>query len=352
MPKLELVDLPFDQYQRYRVVQQIVGMVRNHLCCSRLRVLDVGGFFRTITGEDILPIAQFLPEDHTVAVDLAECTVSSYVRGNGAHLPFVDGSFDVVTTCDTLEHVPRSHRPAFVDELLRVAARYVILAAPFDDNLTRLADQVIFDFDQTFYNFEQPQLREHIENVLPNRGELCDWIEQRGHLYVDFASGYLHHWLPMMLLKHYLFGVPDSAHLHVNLDRYYNLNFTHRGQRAPAYRHVFVISKTKEDETFLAQVARSFQSLSNVSSDDGVALARSLLTLVEWQREFRRERERNRFMVLQEQNEQLQEQNEQLRERCRQLAQHIEAIRNGRVMRLMTGVRQLWLGITGAKERL
>jgi hypothetical protein len=53
LPKLELVDLPFDQYQRYRVVQQIVGMVRNRLCCSRLCVLDVGGFFRTITGEDI-----------------------------------------------------------------------------------------------------------------------------------------------------------------------------------------------------------------------------------------------------------------------------------------------------------
>jgi hypothetical protein len=326
-------------------------MIRIHLDCSRLRVLDVGGFFRTITGESILPIAQFLPDDNTVAVDLAECRVPSYVRGNGAHLPFVDGSFDVVTTCDTLEHVPQSLRPAFVDELLRVAARYVILAAPFDDNLTRLADQIIFDFNQTFYNVEQPQLREHIENVLPNRDELRDWIEQRGHLYVDFASGYLHHWLPMMLLKHYLFGLPDAAHLHINLDRYYNLNFSHRDQRAPAYRHVFVISKTKDDETFLTKVAQSFQPLSNVSSDDGMALARSLLTLVEWQREFKRERARNRFMVLQEQNEQLHEQIKQLQEQCRQLARHIEAIRNGRVMRLMAGVRQLWLGITGAKER-
>jgi len=295
---LELIDFPFDQYQRYRITQEIADMIRCHLGRTCLSVLDVGGFFRAITGDDMLPIAKFLPDDTTVVVDLAECAIPSYVQGSGTRLPFADESFDVVSTCDTLEHVPPAKRLAFVDELLRVAAHYVILAAPFDDERTRLAEQIIFDYVKAFYNFEQPQLQEHIENGLPDQDEVRNWLDQHGYPYADFASGYLHHWLPMMLLKHYLFGHPRTARLHVKIDRYYNVNFYHLDHRTPGYRHVFVISKSVDNVDFVAQVSRTFQPQPGSPADDGAAFARSLLTLIEWEREWQREQEQGKLYAV------------------------------------------------------
>jgi hypothetical protein len=342
--QLVLEEFPFDQYQRYRIVQEIVNAIRRRLDCPRLHVLDVGGFFRTITGEDILPIAEFLPDDDTVAIDMTQGKLTSYVRGSGASLPFANGSFDVITTCDTLEHVPPVARPAFIKELLRVTSRYVVLAAPFDDERTRLAEQIIFDYDKTFYGFEQPQLKEHAENGLPDRDEVRGWLNQGGFLYVDFASGYLHHWLPMMLLKHWLFGFPEATRLHVKLDRYYNLNFYHLDHRTPAYRHVFLASKAKEDADLLAQLAQAFQPQPGSQPDDGMAFARSLLTLIEWEREWRRERERSTIESLQAELMRSRQENERL-------LRYIEDIRSGRVMRLLDGLQRIASALKGAKKQ-
>jgi Methyltransferase domain len=346
--KLALEDFPFDQYQRYRITQEIVNMIRLHLDRPRLHVLDVGGFFRTIIGEDILPITEFLPDDDVVAVDMTQGKLPSYVLGSGASLPFADGSFDVITTCDTLEHVPPAARFAFVEELLRVTSRYVILAAPFDDERTRLAEQIIFDYDKIFYGVEQPQLKEHAENGLPDRDEVRGWLDRSGYLYVDFASGYLHHWLPMMLLKHYLFGFQEAIQLHIRVDRYYNLNFYHLDHRTPAYRHVFLVSKAKEDTDLLAQVAQTFQSQPGSPADDGMAFARSLLTLIEWEREWHRERERSKLELLQAE---FQAELMRAKQENERLARHVEGLLNGRVMRLLTGIQQIGSAFRGKAKR-
>lgn len=47
---------------------------------------------------------------------------------DGLALPFADKSFDVVTSVDVIEHVSDYHR--FVDELLRVARRTVVIGTP------------------------------------------------------------------------------------------------------------------------------------------------------------------------------------------------------------------------------
>lgn len=290
--QLDLIDYPFDQYQRYRITQEIVDLIRQHLDLPQLSVLDVGGYFRAVTGREILPIAQFLPNDRTVALDLTPCVLPSYVWGSGSHIPFASGSFDVVSTCDTLEHVPPGNRQGFLGELLRVAAHFVILAAPFDDERTRLGEQIIFNYVKAFYNTEQPQLKEHIQYGLPDRDELREWLTQWGYAFTDFSSGYLHHWLPMMLLKQYLFGHPGTERLHLKIDRFYNRNFYHLDHRTPGYRQVFVVSKLAHHADLLAEVARDFAPAPASPGDDGVAFARSLLTLVEWEREWQREQTR------------------------------------------------------------
>ena len=113
--------MPFDQYQRYRLVADLINQVRPR--GSSLRILDVGGR----TGL----LKRFLPSDHIELVDLEASAEPGLVLGDGARLPFVSESFDAVVSFDTLEHVPTRLRGAFVRETWRVAKSWVVLVGPY-----------------------------------------------------------------------------------------------------------------------------------------------------------------------------------------------------------------------------
>jgi len=256
--ELMLIELPFDQYQRYKVVQEIVRLIKGQQEARALRVLDVGGVSNTRDGQLFFPITRFLPEDETMILDVQDCSAPNYLRVDGDRpFPLADGSFDVVVSCDTLEHVPPRSRPMFLDELLRVARRYVVLAAPFDSEDTRLAERIFYDFHLRRLGAAQPQLHEHRLYGLPDLQALCQDLERRGLPYVKFPSGYLFNWLLMMVIKDYVLSLPDSTALHVAIDRLYNRHFFASDQRAPAYRHVLVISLQGEQEV-LEQIDQRF----------------------------------------------------------------------------------------------
>src|SRR5438045_2741932 len=72
-----------------------------------------------------------------------------------------------------------------------------------------------------------------------------------------FPSGYLHHWLPLMLLKHYLLGLDPDAGMHAALDRWYNARDPAADRWLPAYRHGVLASK-HGNTAVLATVAERF----------------------------------------------------------------------------------------------
>jgi SAM-dependent methyltransferase len=92
------------------------------------------------------------------------------IQAPAGPLPFQDGAFDTVLSLDTLEHVPRPDRAAFVAELARAAARRVLLACPTAEGAG--VDAAIRSRFESMGVPVPSWLSEHDEHVLPTREEI------------------------------------------------------------------------------------------------------------------------------------------------------------------------------------
>lgn len=275
MKRDELLALPVDIYQRHLAAAEIAERVKAHLRKPRLRVLDVGGLGRTPQGDAILPLAQFLPEDDVLAIDLQTEIIPNFAVASGLHIPFSRRSFDLVTSCDTVEHVPPAGQATFVRELLRVAAHFVVLIAPFDGNLNRRAERTLNDCLASL-GIHCPPLQEHLDHGLPSLEDLKALLTENQLAAVDFPDGYLSHWLTMMLFNH----TQDQSLAFVrNLNRYYNQYFSPDDRREPAYRRVVVVAQPG-DEGLLSSISDLCDSIPPATEDTDLGFTPDLIQLL------------------------------------------------------------------------
>ncbi len=237
-----LADYPFDLYQRTRDIRETIDIIAAQTGKETLKILDVGGFRVDADNRGDLLLREFLPHHEVIAVDMVEASAPGYIRGDGTRLPFLDNSFDVVVTSDVFEHVPPEVREDFVDNLLRVSSGYVVLGAPFYSERAALAEKIVFEYVRKVLHAEQEQLKEHIENSLPDPVHLQEFLNKREISFTFFNSGNLDGWLTMMLVEHYLMSVPETDSLRTMLDRYYNSSFYESDHGGDGYRRVFVMS--------------------------------------------------------------------------------------------------------------
>ncbi|MDI6892257.1 MAG: methyltransferase domain-containing protein [Actinomycetota bacterium] len=254
-----LYELPFDQFQRYKVVEEIVNLARDD---KPLKILDVGGYPGLIS--------DFLPNDETYILDVASCERPNYIRGDGTSLPFTDGAFDVVSSLDVYEHIPTGERDRFIDEICRVSRDLVILSAPFKNRDVELVEKVLYEYVARVFG-EFPTLKEHIDRGLPDLDDLLHRLENKGLLVINFPSGYLYNWLVMMLVKHYIMATLNSQKVQAQFDKLYNVHFSHDEFRSPSYRQVVVASKV-EGESFLKKLAGEFRPTETSAEEVGYRL--------------------------------------------------------------------------------
>ncbi len=241
-----LLRMPFDQYGRYRMVQEAVTAAAAALQSETLTILDVGGYYQEADGTPRLPSQQFLGQHELTVLDLPDCDLPGYVQGDGTALMFADASFDLVISCDTLEHIPGEQRERFLGELLRVARYGVLLICPMYDERTVLAEQLLDAYIRTELHAEHDQLREHREYGLPQIDATGAVFSAADCCWREYPSGDLHAWLAMMLAKHYLLrfgGESPDPRMHYGLDELYNRDYALRERREPAYRRLLVVAR-------------------------------------------------------------------------------------------------------------
>lgn len=162
----DLVELDVNQYQRFVILQAHI----RKLLENGESILDIGG------GHGIL--SRFLPDNRYFLVEPGVNGIS------GLKLPFPDNSFDVVVTCHVLEHVAADSRPAFIDELVRVSKKNILIFNPFKNELLDEMERL-----QLFYDLTRVAwAKEHIECGLPDIEEITDYLSSRGLSFV--VKGY------------------------------------------------------------------------------------------------------------------------------------------------------------------
>ncbi len=268
---IKLIELPFDQYQRYRDVQEIAGIVRGK---KPLKVLDVGGHPGIIR--------DFLVDDDATIVDILPCDVPNYIQTDGAKLPFEDESFDFVCSLDALEHVPPGNRKKFLSEMMRVSKDYVVLICPFYNENIKLAEEITYEFYNKTFSAPLTVLGEHLQHGLPELEEVKKIFKEQKLEPIVIPSGYLFNWLPLQIAKIYVQSLPDAEQLNAMIDRFYNTNYYELDHKEPSYRKVFVASK--KSKSILNKIDKRFKVDNNggkeeVKSFDTFTMLMSLLDL-------------------------------------------------------------------------
>lgn len=238
-PEPDPLALPFDVYQRYRLVTDVLGRLRAAEARRagepgrRLRVLDVGGRTAVLRGFD--------REDDIALVDVEPMEgVAGLVLGDGARLPFQDGAFDVVCAFDTLEHVPPKARDAFVDECARVARSFVVLAGPYEAPEVVRAEELLQRFLVEKLHYHHRYLEEHRHNGLPDRARVEARLRAAGAEVRSLGHANLERWLALLSVSMYLDLEPALRGLAAACFRFYNQYLYASDHAAPVYRHAVI----------------------------------------------------------------------------------------------------------------
>lgn len=267
--RVEITEIPIDQYQRYRLASQVVEALRENE--KTLRILEVGGFPPKLS--------QFLRDDFVVISDKMICKADLYVRADAVALPFKSESFDVVISLDVLEHIPAGDRLDFMESIKDVSADFVILAAPFDDGLglIRDAESLLLEFISDRLGYEHQYFAEHLANGLPNLNEIRASFTRDSWETLVLPCGYFPRWFGMTLLEYALEG-KVSEEVRRKMRRHYNLYFYPMDICEPAYRSVIIASRRGLGEGKRNKI-RNLKSRSDGSSWPPMEYAKTLVEL-------------------------------------------------------------------------
>jgi SAM-dependent methyltransferase len=128
-----------EMWKRYR--EEIEKRIAYYREVISLIPLDVEGILDVGCGEGtfLKMLTSFGRASMIVGLDVSE-TALKYVEGERVHasaggLPFENGSFDLVTCLETLEHLKQEVFIRAIEEIRGVAKRYIIVSVPNEEPL-------------------------------------------------------------------------------------------------------------------------------------------------------------------------------------------------------------------------
>lgn len=208
----------FDEYPRYKIVEQVAEFIRRGSEEKKLRVLEIGANAHK-------HLRLFLPQDEILFTDI-ELTQEmendpEFQQADGTALPFEDGSFDLVVATDVLEHVPADKRAALLSEAYRVAKMGAVITFPHDTEDVRAAEERVNQFYKSVNGEDYIWLKEHAMCGLPDTEAIDEMLDSMECTYLRFFHGDIRTWETMY---YSLFSATTSGALW-DFNRYINAYF-------------------------------------------------------------------------------------------------------------------------------
>jgi len=148
--------LPYDIYERHKVVG---GLIKN-----AETVVDIGG--------ELNLLSQFCQPTKLIVANLTSGDV--IIEKN--NLPFGKNTFDVVTSIDVLEHIPKAKRKEFINHLIKIAKKRVILSFPIGTSKHISYEKKIQKFLEE-REIDVKYIKEHIAYGLPTALDVNNYFE-------------------------------------------------------------------------------------------------------------------------------------------------------------------------------
>lgn len=236
----QLLDLPFDQYSRQFVVAHLIDATLRKNKRDKFAIIDLGGH----KGKT----KEFLPQDTVTVLDVFDESYPGYVKGDATAMTFADNTFDIATSFDVLEHIPRESRQSFINEALRVSKLGIFIAVPIDADKAAVsgAEQLLNDVFKELYKEDHPWLKEHIDYRIPTDAEIMELAKQSGALATSLQSNQITDWQLLQLLNFLAARNPHNTEPAKKLNRWYNEHIAELELGVnPGYRRVYFMTKDR-----------------------------------------------------------------------------------------------------------
>ena len=241
--------MTFDQVERYRGAALIVERIRKAVGMPDPRILDIGGFFRTLAGTPLLPGPKMIPDCDFRVVDVEPAELPGYqVVVPGQPLPFAADEFQITICMDVLEHIAPASRVNFVEDALRVTSGVLILGAPFQHPARVAADRWLAEYLDVILGDKNPMLQEHLRHGLPDAGVLRVALDVAGLRYFSFPNGDLGQWRTVMAVKH-LVQLAKGAGISMEFEREMMPWADPVCVTEPGYRDMFIVFRNRDWDT-------------------------------------------------------------------------------------------------------
>ena len=242
---VSLLTLPFDEYQRYRIVTDIINQFRMN--GEVFTILDVGSGGREILG-------RFLPNDGVTYLDMelpeGYEKKENFILGDITKM-HLRAAYDFIVSIDTFEHIAPGSREHFLNEILNASATATIITAPFDTEGVASSEARANELYERTHGGGYRWLLEHSENGLPSVSRILKHIEGMGLEHVVIPNGFLDRWSKMISVFLLTEGLPQFSDAMTDLFEFYNENIYPLDTIRPAYRQVIVVNK-RENKPDLA----------------------------------------------------------------------------------------------------
>ena len=170
IPK-NLVDLEPARVSRYLITANLIKQATSDITYSK--ILDLGGKKGLLREFGI----------KSTIIDIEDSEDENYIKGSALDMPFKDNSFDVVVSCDVLEHILSKDREKFIQEAMRVTNGFVIICAPFNNSDVSESEKKANTFYKNISSENHRWLIEHIENGLPDMVKIEKFLKDQKYSY-------------------------------------------------------------------------------------------------------------------------------------------------------------------------